>query len=137
VLSSARGPAHLCVARCLGWALTSGLPEDVPLLPYGRACAPPSAPTPIQIKDEHPVRLRTFICVIAKLACLPKLSLVLAEILNNEWSDIWNREQTLTGRMNGITAKVGSDPPPIQLLGNDCSRAGSADTVQNEVAFVG
>jgi hypothetical protein len=72
----------------------------------------------------------------AELGGLPGLTLVLAEVLNDEGADVGDREQALAGSVDGEAAEVGGDPVATELLGDGGGGAGAAEAIEDEVAFV-
>ena len=74
---------------------------------------------------------------VGELARLPQLSFVLAEVLHDERPHVGDAEEPLARGEDGEAPQIADDPATIQLLGHRRRRAGAAETVEDEVGFVG
>jgi hypothetical protein len=71
------------------------------------------------------------LAVRRKLGHLPRLPLVLAEILNGEGFDARNGQHSLPGCVNGKPAEIAGNPASIQFLSNRCCCSAANETVKN------
>ena len=64
------------------------------------------------------------------------LALVLAEVLDDERLHAGDAEQALARGVDGEASEVAGDPAAVELFGDGGGGAGTAEAIENEVAFV-
>ena len=75
--------------------------------------------------------------VRGELSDLPLLALVFAEILDNERFNIGDSEQAFARGVDGEASKIAGNPTAVELFGDGGGGAGTAEAVEDDVAFVG
>ena len=99
---------------------------------------PLEGPRAVELQDEtavvgdHGRGLRR----AAELRRLPRLALVLAQVLDDERFDVRDAQQPLARGVDGEAAQVAGDPAAAQLFGDGRGGAAAAEAVEDEVALV-
>lgn len=93
----------------------------------------------VEVEDKVAIPGFTYLGVFGRgeLDLLPRLPLVLTQVLHHERFDVGDAQEAFTGSVNGKAPQVAGNPAAALLFSDGGGGTGTAEAIEHEVAFVG
>jgi hypothetical protein len=91
----------------------------------------------VELQDELTIGTQLLLSALTKLRYLPRLSLILAQVLHHKGLHTRDSEQSFTRGVDGEAPQIACNPAASKLMSHRRRRAAPAEAIKHQVTFVG